>query len=218
MGFRLRRFGAASAGPATIQTETLPDGKTVVASIELLNTTTVYSFSRDHAGVSYCTGACAVIWIPVLTTGRPHVAGGVAAKDVGVIRRADGTNQVTYDGKPLYLYSAEKVNVTIDRHRRQWQRARRSQGRYFLRRCPRLALRGSPAPALAEPVRTANYLREARAASRTSVGLELSSPRCRTIRAAGPERLMAATGSPRLPLMAAATQATPASCSSSQMA
>ncbi len=103
--------GQPAPGPATIQAETLPDGKTAVASIELLNTITVYSFSRDHAGVSYCTGACAVIWIPVLTTGRPHVGGGVAAKDVGVIRRADGTDQVTYDGKPLYLYSAEKVNV-----------------------------------------------------------------------------------------------------------
>ena len=40
--------------------------------------------------------------------GKPQVAGGIASKDVGVIRRPDGTDQVTYEGKPLYLYSGEK--------------------------------------------------------------------------------------------------------------
>jgi hypothetical protein len=36
------------------------------------------------------------------------VAAGIDAKEVGVIRRSDGTEQVTYRGKALYLYSAEK--------------------------------------------------------------------------------------------------------------
>jgi predicted lipoprotein with Yx(FWY)xxD motif len=68
---------------------------------------TAYSFSLDHPGSSACTGACAVTWIPVLTTGKPNVSN-VAANEVGVVRRPDGTEQVTYRGKPLYLYSAEK--------------------------------------------------------------------------------------------------------------
>lgn len=106
------RGGQPAPGPATVETETLPNGKTAVAVEEYPNVhkaaITVYSFSRDRRGDSVCTGTCAVTWIPVLTTGRPRVAGGIAVERVGVIERPDRTEQVTYDGKPLYLYSAEK--------------------------------------------------------------------------------------------------------------
>ena len=104
--------GQPAPGPATIETETLPDGKSAVAAEMESNVrpmaVTVYSFSRDRPGASACNGACAGDWVPVLTTGRPHVAAGIDAKEVGVIRRSDGTEQVTYRGKALYLYSAEK--------------------------------------------------------------------------------------------------------------
>jgi predicted lipoprotein with Yx(FWY)xxD motif len=116
--------GGSAPGPATIETEALPDGKTALAAQEYPNgggahAITVYSFSKDRAGASACTGACAVTWVPVLTTGRPLVSGmsqggppgpaTIGAKDLGVIRRPDGTSQVTYDGRPLYLYSAERI-------------------------------------------------------------------------------------------------------------
>jgi predicted lipoprotein with Yx(FWY)xxD motif len=109
------REGQPAPGPATIETETLPDGTTAVAAEEYSNivpggvAVTAYSFSRDHRGDIDCTRDCAVTWIPVLTTGAPQVAGGISAKDVGVVRRDDGTHQVTYKGKPLYLYSAEQA-------------------------------------------------------------------------------------------------------------
>jgi hypothetical protein len=32
----------------------------------------------------------------------------IVAQDVGFIRRPDGTEQATYQGKPLYLYSGER--------------------------------------------------------------------------------------------------------------
>ncbi|MGO9962525.1 MAG: hypothetical protein ACLPUG_03720 [Acidimicrobiales bacterium] len=104
--------GQPAPGPATIETETLPDGKNAVA-VEMESNVrpmavTVYSYVRDRPGKSACNGACAVEWVPVLTTGRPHVATGIERKEVGVIRRSDGTEQVTYGGKPLYLYSAER--------------------------------------------------------------------------------------------------------------
>ena len=105
--------GQPAPGVATIETEALPHDKTVVAAEEYPTSGrtafTVYSFRGDRSGVTGCSGACAITWIPVLTTGVPSVAGAVAVKDVGVVRRPDGTTQVTYDGKPLYLYSAEQV-------------------------------------------------------------------------------------------------------------
>jgi predicted lipoprotein with Yx(FWY)xxD motif len=110
--------GQRAPGVATIETETLPNGKTAVAAEEYPNAVpggaaiTVYSFSRDHRGQSDCQWSCAVTWIPVLTTGPPQVSGGIAPRDVGAIRQPDGTYQVTYDGKPLYLYSAEQAVFT----------------------------------------------------------------------------------------------------------
>jgi predicted lipoprotein with Yx(FWY)xxD motif len=105
--------GQPVPGPATIETETLPDGETALGAQEfptlVPHAITVYSFSRDHVGASTCTGTCAVTWIPVLTTGKPRVSGAIAAKYVGAIRRPDGTSQVTYNGNPLYLYSGEKI-------------------------------------------------------------------------------------------------------------
>jgi predicted lipoprotein with Yx(FWY)xxD motif len=106
------RGGQPAPGPATIGTEVLPDKKTVLAAGELSElaptNVTVYSFSGDSPGHSSCTGACAVEWIPVLTQGPPQVADGVALQDISTVQRADGTDQVTYKGKPLYLYSLEK--------------------------------------------------------------------------------------------------------------
>ena len=106
------RGGQPAPGPAIIETETLPDGKTAVAtrmeSNVLATAVTVYAYSKDSSRSSACRGACALKWVPVLTTGRPHAILGIASKDVGVIRRPDGTEQVTYDGAPLYLYSGEK--------------------------------------------------------------------------------------------------------------
>ncbi len=45
-------------------------------------------------------------WIPVLTQGAPTAAGGVTAGSLGTVRTSEGT-QVTFDGRPLYIYSSE---------------------------------------------------------------------------------------------------------------
>jgi predicted lipoprotein with Yx(FWY)xxD motif len=104
--------GEPASGQAIIETETLPDGRKAVAAEEsptyLGYAITAYVFSGDRARHSTCTGLCAMRWIPVRTVGKPVILGGIPAGDVGTLRRSDGTEQVSYEGKPLYLYSAEK--------------------------------------------------------------------------------------------------------------
>lgn len=109
--------GAPAPGPTTVGAEILPSKKAALAYVEFPDDytwpLTVYSYSLDRGSVSACTGACAVTWMPLLTTGKPKVdysvsTARIAAQKIGVIRRPDGTEQVTYEGKPLYLYSRER--------------------------------------------------------------------------------------------------------------
>jgi predicted lipoprotein with Yx(FWY)xxD motif len=73
----------------------------------------VYSYSKDSSSTSACTGSCAVAWPPVLTDGSAGVESPLSAGKVGTLRRSDGTQQVTYDGKPLYFYSRETPTKVV---------------------------------------------------------------------------------------------------------
>jgi predicted lipoprotein with Yx(FWY)xxD motif len=67
---------------------------------------TVYWFGADHGTTSACTGACAVTWPPV--TGTPQAAAGVSLTGkLGTITRSGGVKQATYNGHPLYTYTAD---------------------------------------------------------------------------------------------------------------
>jgi predicted lipoprotein with Yx(FWY)xxD motif len=60
---------------------------------------------RDERGDgSACRGTCAVYWSPVLTSMRPEAGPGVDQHALGTIVRPDGTDQVTYNRHPLYLF------------------------------------------------------------------------------------------------------------------
>ena len=54
-----------------------------------------------------CYGECAEAWPPVYTDGDPQAGTGVEESLMGTVRRRDGRLQVTYAGKPLYLYAHE---------------------------------------------------------------------------------------------------------------
>ncbi len=107
--------GDPVAGAASLARATLPNGSRVLAAVGDPNIdpfdVVVYAYSSDRRGVSVCTGACARSWVPVLTTGAPTATDGVSTSEIGTIRRANGTLQVTYAGKPLYLYSRERAVV-----------------------------------------------------------------------------------------------------------
>jgi predicted lipoprotein with Yx(FWY)xxD motif len=68
----------------------------------------VYVFELDRKNRSNCTSAdCVKAWPPVLTNEPPSAGAGVNDGLLGTIRRADGTLQVTYNGRPLYFYEHE---------------------------------------------------------------------------------------------------------------
>ena len=69
---------------------------------------TLYLFERDSGTTSACTGACAVEWPPLRATAKPTVGGGANASIVATSDRSDGKSQVTYNGHPLYLFSADQ--------------------------------------------------------------------------------------------------------------
>ena len=97
----------------TLANTTIANGHTVLGAIMLtgggFKTAPVYTFSGDSSSKSSCTGACAVTWPPLLTDSLPGATTPVDVSKIGSIKRPDGTYQVTYAGKPLYLYSDEAV-------------------------------------------------------------------------------------------------------------
>ena len=68
---------------------------------------TLYTFDNDVAGsgASACDATCAEAW-PPLSVPNP-TASSEAPGELGTITRDDGSPQVTYDSKPLYLYSGD---------------------------------------------------------------------------------------------------------------
>lgn len=70
---------------------------------------TVYVFDKDTAdpSASKCEGECAAMWPPVeAPSGTPEVEG-VDASLVGTVERSDGTQQLTLNGWPLYLFAKD---------------------------------------------------------------------------------------------------------------
>jgi predicted lipoprotein with Yx(FWY)xxD motif len=65
---------------------------------------TLYLFTKDTPNTSNCYDKCATAWPPLLTEGAPVVGTGVDGYKVGTTTRKDGSEQVTYNGWPLYYY------------------------------------------------------------------------------------------------------------------
>jgi predicted lipoprotein with Yx(FWY)xxD motif len=65
---------------------------------------TLYDFPPDKGTTSVCYGACAALWPPLLTHGKPIAGPGVRASLLGTTKRKDGKLEVTYNGHPLYYW------------------------------------------------------------------------------------------------------------------
>jgi predicted lipoprotein with Yx(FWY)xxD motif len=69
---------------------------------------TLYDFVTDKRGVSGCYGACAALWPPLITKGKPHAGPGVRASLLGTTKRKDGKLEVTYNHHPLYYFVTDR--------------------------------------------------------------------------------------------------------------
>lgn len=77
-----------------------------------INQAALYRFDNDTAGSgrSACEGECAAQWPPVtIKEGGNVYLAGVDQKQVGAIRRQDGTVQITLGGMPLYRYAGDSA-------------------------------------------------------------------------------------------------------------
>lgn len=100
--------GAPDPGTATVRSESNAAYGPILSVTSAFTgaPVTLYAFSADTSSMSRCTGSCAIYWPPVITSTPPAAAGDANGSSLGVIPRGDGTFQVTYDGHPLYYFSA----------------------------------------------------------------------------------------------------------------
>jgi predicted lipoprotein with Yx(FWY)xxD motif len=68
---------------------------------------TLYLWQADTGAKSTCTGACASAWPPLVATGKPTAGSGVRSSLLATTKRANGTEQVTYNGHPLYRFAGD---------------------------------------------------------------------------------------------------------------
>lgn len=92
---------SGSTGAVTVMTMSGPMGTYLTDG----SGKTLYDFASDTSTKSMCTGACASAWPPLTVKGSAKAGSGATASDLGTIKRADGTTQVTYAGHPLYYFS-----------------------------------------------------------------------------------------------------------------
>ena len=91
---------AKASGAVTVGVADSALGRIVVDNAGL----TLYMFEKDENGRSACSGQCATYWPPLLTSANPLARVGVTQSLLGTTRRGDGSEQVTYAGRPLYRF------------------------------------------------------------------------------------------------------------------
>lgn len=95
--------GAAAAAPLPItpgDVSFIQEGHAyVLRSNESLP---LYTFDKDVAGRSNCTGPCEAIWPPLIAS-----AGSTPLGEWTLARRADGKSQWVWRGRPVYTHAGD---------------------------------------------------------------------------------------------------------------
>jgi len=94
---------AQAAHPAKIGTSTQGD------ILQTPQSQTLYVYDKDQpgSGQSNCEMTCAKHWPPFKASASDKASG-----DWSMIKRADGSEQWTYKGRPLYTFVKDKPNET----------------------------------------------------------------------------------------------------------
>ena len=96
---------AGAVGAEKLAVATTPLGQVLVDA----EGRTVYLYKKDIQGkAGTCDGSCAVTWPPVETKDAPVAGTGLDGGKLTTIKRADGSEQVAYDGWPLYRHDGDK--------------------------------------------------------------------------------------------------------------
>jgi predicted lipoprotein with Yx(FWY)xxD motif len=96
--------GSATTSGASVKIANSSLGRILVDSKSI----TLYDFVKDKGTTSVCYGACAALWPPLLTKGKPVAGPGVRASLLGTTKRKDGKLEVTYAGHPLYYFVTDR--------------------------------------------------------------------------------------------------------------
>ena len=90
---------SAASNSSRVDLASISVGKVLVDS----EGRTLYLYTKDTQNKpSTCVGSCATTWLPVLASGTPIAGTGLEAGKLAESKRADGTEQLTYNGWPLY--------------------------------------------------------------------------------------------------------------------
>lgn len=102
---KITAFAAIAALAAGAAFAAEPAGPAPKASNGMLVTAkgmTLYTFDKDAAGKSACSGQCAVNWPPALASDDAKPAGPWT-----IVVRDDGLKQWAYNGKPVYAFAKD---------------------------------------------------------------------------------------------------------------
>jgi predicted lipoprotein with Yx(FWY)xxD motif len=98
--------GDTTPEPGAFTTVVATDNPSLGTILTTFDGFTLYTFDNDEPGVSNCNEGCIESWPPMVSAGAPTAGEGVEGT-VALIERNDGTQQVTFDNQPLYMYSAD---------------------------------------------------------------------------------------------------------------
>ena len=139
--------GAAASGPGTgVVSVGNVDGTDVLADSA---GKTLYGAAVEKGGEIHCVAACASTWKPMLASAaNAEKAAADVDANLGVVKRPDGNEQLTFDGLPLYTFAEEGAASSTATGSPTTSRARTSSGRPRARAArPARTPRATAAPA-----------------------------------------------------------------------